>query len=108
MKRGMSCQEAMDYVGVKRRTFDELWRPNLVALKQGVCTVFDRHDLDELFDKFKRETTDTTTKENKTWERSPAEFTRKKTEPGALTNAATGLDFSREASKILRKQKGGC
>ena len=54
-KRGLNRQEAMAYVGVKRRTFDEVWRPQLVAMRQGACMVFDRQDLDQLFDKFKQE-----------------------------------------------------
>ena len=40
-KRGLTHQEAMEYVGVKRRTFDEVWRPQLVAMRQGACLVFD-------------------------------------------------------------------
>ena len=39
-KRGLNHQEAMTYVGVKRRTFDEVWRPQLVAMRQGACVVF--------------------------------------------------------------------
>jgi hypothetical protein len=48
--RGLSLADAMAYVGVKRRTFDARWRPRLVALQQGVTTIFDRQDLDRLFD----------------------------------------------------------
>lgn len=55
LKRGLTHQEAMEYVGVKRRTFDEVWRPQLVAMRQGACVVFDRLDLDRLFDRFKQE-----------------------------------------------------
>lgn len=107
MKRGMTYQEALDYVGVKRKTFDELWRPNLVAMRQGVCTVFDRHELDELFEKFKREATDTTTKENKKWEKRPQESTLKKTELGRSTNGPRALDFASVASQILKRRKDG-
>lgn len=35
MKRGLSYAEAIDYAGVKRRTFDAMWRPRLCALHQG-------------------------------------------------------------------------
>ena len=55
MKRGLSYAEAMAYVGVKRRTFDEVWRPQLVALPSGTSLLFDRQDLDALFDRFKAE-----------------------------------------------------
>lgn len=53
LKRGLTHAEAIEYVGVKRRTFDEVWRPRLVAMRQGSCVIFDRHDLDKLFDEFK-------------------------------------------------------
>src|SRR4051812_16480975 len=55
LKRGLSYAEAMAYVGVKRRTFDEVWRPQLVALPSGTSLLFDRQDLDALFDRFKAE-----------------------------------------------------
>lgn len=56
MKRGLTYLEAIDYVGVKRRTFDLLWRPHLVAIPQGTCLIFDREDLDKLFSQFKQNT----------------------------------------------------
>ena len=52
-KRGFTRQEAMAYVGVKRRTWDTQWEPRLVGMPQGVCVIFDRYDLDRLFDEFK-------------------------------------------------------
>ncbi|HYE70944.1 MAG TPA: hypothetical protein VD932_05395 [Aquabacterium sp.] len=54
MKRGLTYLEAIDYVGVKRRTFDSQWRPHLVAISQGTCLIFDREDLDRLFNEFKQ------------------------------------------------------
>src|SRR5215212_8212459 len=53
MKRGLTYAEAMAYVGVKRRTFDATWRPRLRALHQGTCLIFDRQEIDALFDQFK-------------------------------------------------------
>ena len=52
-KRGFTRQEAMAYVGVKRRTWDTQWEPRLVGMPQGVCVIFDRYDLDRVFDEFK-------------------------------------------------------
>ena len=40
MKRGLTYFEAIDYVGVKRRTFDTQWRPHLVAMSQGTSLIF--------------------------------------------------------------------
>jgi len=57
MKRGLTYLEAIDYVGVKRRTFDTQWRPHLVAMSQGTSLIFDREDLDKLFDQFKDNST---------------------------------------------------
>lgn len=54
MKRGLTYLEAIDYVGVKRRTFDTQWRPHLVAMSQGTSLIFDREDLDKLFNQFKQ------------------------------------------------------
>ena len=54
-KRGLSYAEAINYVGVKRRTFEAKWRPRLVAMNQGTCVIFDREELDRLFEQFKLE-----------------------------------------------------
>ena len=54
-KRGFTQQQAMEYVGAKRRTWEALWAPRLVAIKQGVCLIYDRHDLDRVFDQLKAE-----------------------------------------------------
>jgi len=35
MKRGYTYAEAMEYVGVKRRKFDEDWKPRLTPIQQG-------------------------------------------------------------------------
>jgi hypothetical protein len=53
-KRGLNYREAMAYVGVKRRTFDEVWRPYLNPFRQGSSLIFDRQELDCVFDEFKR------------------------------------------------------
>ena len=54
-KRGFTQQQAMEYVGAKRRTWEAMWAPRLVAIKQGVCLIYDRHDLDRVFDQLKAE-----------------------------------------------------
>ena len=55
MKRGLTQQEAMAYVGVKRRTWESNWAPRLTGLHQGVCLIYDKQDLDRLFDAMKAE-----------------------------------------------------
>ncbi|MBQ0942199.1 hypothetical protein KAK07_02495 [Ideonella sp. 4Y16] len=50
LPRGLSYLAAIEYAGVKRKTFDTHWRPRLTPMRQGACLIFDRHQLDALFD----------------------------------------------------------
>jgi hypothetical protein len=43
----------MEYLGVKRKTFDSVFRPRLRSLRVGTSVLFDRRDLDDLFDRIK-------------------------------------------------------
>jgi len=127
MKRGLTYLEAIDYVGVKRRTFDTQWRPHLVAMSQGTSLIFDREDLDKLFDQFKdnstprpKATTSGGTAQNgrrngrpivekgvQEWaERQPGS-TPEKTEPGRSTSGTATLDFASAASQVLKRRKAG-
>jgi len=131
MKRGLTHQEAMAYVGVKRRTFDEVWRPNLVAMRQGSCIVFDRQDIDRLFDRFKQEAAGQLPSANEStgmagqahngvlnerpiqtegvtiWASQHGGFTPTKTDSGRSTNGSGALDFASAASRVLEKRKAG-
>ena len=53
MKRGLNYQQALEYLGVKRKTFDDVFRPKLRSLRVGTSVLFDRRDLDALFDSLK-------------------------------------------------------
>lgn len=131
MKRGLTYAEARDYVGVKRRTFDHQWRPRLTALHQGTTLIFDRRDLDVLFDRFKRQTAagrsepemepaalkaaqngpwngrPIVKKGVKLWAEKQGESSPVKTGLGRLTGGGEALDFAGVASKVLRKQNAG-
>ena len=131
MKRGLTYAEARDYVGVKRRTFDHQWRPLLTALHQGTTLIFDRRDLDVLFDRFKRQTaanrdevaaepTALKAAQNAAWNGRPivkkgvnlwagkqGVSTPVRTGLGRLTGGGEALDFASVASKVLRKQSAG-
>src|SRR4051812_28081086 len=127
MKRGLTYMEAIDYVGVKRRTFDQRWRPHLVAMPQGACLIFDREDLDRLFAQFKSEVSSPhdgvqtrapaqnghrngwpiVQKGVQAWAEHPRGSTPEKTEPGKLTSGRTAADFASVASSILKKQSAG-
>ena len=131
LKRGLTHQEAMEYVGVKRRTFDEVWRPQLVAMRQGACVVFDRLDLDRLFDRFKQEASGQPDAANDStgqaltahkggrnerpikpkgvsiWAKTHGESTPKTTGSGRLTSGNGALDFASAASRALTKRNAG-
>lgn len=51
--RGLSTEDAQAYLGVKRRTFDVL-KGQLNPVKLGTSLVYDVRELDELFDRLKR------------------------------------------------------
>lgn len=126
-QRGLTYAQAIAYVGVKRRTFDEKWRPHLVPMPQGSSLIFDRVDLDRLFDEFKaaaaaplaandagaaahngpRNGRPAHEKGDVQWANQHGESTPKQTGPGKLTSGGEALDFASAASKILKKRKAG-
>jgi hypothetical protein len=127
-KRGLTLGQAMEYIGVKRRTFDSQWRPRLVAIPQGVILLFDRQEIDRLFDEFKlqasgdpaaandagelahngpRNGRPINQKGDKAWANQREGFTPPKTDPGKLTDGGAALDFASVASRVLQRRKGG-
>lgn len=121
VKRGLTYAEAIEYVGIKRRTFDRDWKPKLTAMVQGTSHIYDREDIDRVFDQFKREAANdpvleqnsdrngrpTKTKGNFTWAKKRAGSTPPKTGHGTLTSSGEAPDFSSVASQILMTRKGG-
>ncbi|URI07967.1 hypothetical protein MW290_05125 [Aquincola tertiaricarbonis] len=136
LKRGLNYAEAMVYVGVKRKTFDARWRPRLTTMSQGSSLIFDRLELDRLFDTFKQDeqpahaeswqhnldaATSSDEAQNPPWNGRP--ITAKgvllwASQPGASSPtraAAAGRstagtprpDFASVASLLLKKRKGG-
>jgi hypothetical protein len=128
MKRGLTYAEALSYVGVRRRTFDEQWRPHLVAIPQGSCLIFDKTDLDRLFDEKKAAAADATSAANdssvelaqngprngrpmekgtKKWAKQPEGSIPQPTEIGKSTSGGEVRDFASVASAVLKRQKAG-
>ena len=130
MKRGFTYSEAVEYAGVKRRTFDARWRPHLNAMHQGTCVIFDRLELDALFDQFKERATGVAparqpddaisppqhngVRNERLMEKGVFEWaeelpasTPAKKEPGKLTSGGEALDFASAASAVLRRRKTG-
>lgn len=129
MKRGYTYAQAMAYAGVKRRTFDTTWRPRLVAIRQGSCLLYDRADLDRLFDEFKadaagapqaandpaaqiphngpRNGRPARTKGVKPWAEQQQGSTLTEMAPGKSTSGICSTDFVSAASQVLAKRKAG-
>lgn len=128
MVRGLTHAEAMAYVGVKRRTFETVWRPRLVGMRQGVTTIFDRQDLDRLFDEFKQEAAGAPDAANdaaplahngprngrpskpkgaNSWAKQHGEFTSETKDSGKLTSGGAALDFASAVLLVSKKQKAG-
>ena len=132
MKRGYTYEEALAYTGVKRRTFDEQWRPRLVAIPQGVVTLFDVRDLDRVFEEFKAQARGDTpqaapandsrmplphnaarngrpdTKKGRApWANQHGGSTPKETDSGKSTSGGRVSDFASAALLVKAKQKAG-
>jgi hypothetical protein len=133
MKRGLTHAEAIEYVGVKRRTFDEDWRPRLVAMRQGSCLIFDKLDLDRLFDEFKQRAAGAVPAANddahhhagqlpqnggrngrsmqekgvSKWAKQHGVSTPVTTERGKSTSGGASLDFASAVSAVLKRRNAG-
>jgi len=53
-KRGFNCQEAAQYLGIKRRAFEKHFRPLLVGAPIGTSLIYDRFDLDRVLEEYKK------------------------------------------------------
>lgn len=98
--RGLNINEAMTYVGVKRRTFDEKWMPRLTTFNNGTSKIIDRVDLDRLFDEFKSEQPNG----DKQWQAKQREYKSKAMEPFQSTRSSKVSDFEQAASRVLKKR----
>ncbi len=123
MRRGLTYEEAFEYVGVKRRTFDEKWKPLLRSMKQGTSTLYDKRELDSLFDQFMSNDATVappneeanqkdgdlsesilTSKGNQKWPAKPRVYKTQKTEPGLSTKKSKESEFTSAASKVMGKR----
>lgn len=53
-KRGFTCAEAMDYLGLRRRAFEKHIRPRLPPPTPcGTTHVFERSDLDRAWEEYR-------------------------------------------------------
>jgi hypothetical protein len=107
-KRGFNRQEAIGYLGVKGRFFDERIRPNLSGIRMGTGVIFDRVDLDRVFEEYKAcGDGQPTEKGGSTWaENSPAS-TGTAMATGGSTRSSAAADFRRLSAQIMRKRRNG-
>lgn len=108
-RRGLNRQHAIDYLGVKPSYFDKAIRPLLTAMRMGTSVVFDRHDLDIIFERIKLAVGDVgpTVKGEAQWPKEPPESLKQKTGAGESTRPTREIDF-RDVLKRIKQRKTGC
>jgi hypothetical protein len=108
-RRGLNRQQAFDYLGVKSSYFNKEIRPLLTAMRMGTSVVFDRHDLDIVFERIKLALGDVgpTVKGEAQWPKEPPESSKQKTAAGGSTRLTREIDF-RDVLKRIKQRKNGC
>lgn len=107
-RRGLNRQQAIEYLGVKASYFDKVIRKKLKSFKIGTSEIFDRYELDNLFDQFMLVGGNVGPKEKgeRQWPKESQEFMKRMMENGELTKATKAQDFKAVLERIM-KQKAG-
>ena len=105
-KRGFNRQEAMDYLGVKRRAFETYFRPYLPEMRLGTCVVFDRIDLDRVLEEHKTRNGRPAEKGDFTWADNKPVSIKTHQASGVSIRSTKALDFA-TVSSALKKRKAG-
>ena len=106
-KRGFNCQEALAYLGVKRRAFDLHFRPYLTAVRMGTAMVFDRVNLDRVLDEHKHRNGWPCEEGDKSWADHKTVSTVTSKVTGGSTRSIAERDFASVSARILKKGKAG-
>jgi hypothetical protein len=109
-RRGLNRQQAIDYLGVKSTYFDKEIRPLLHARKMGTSMVFDRLELDTIFDQIMLAPAGDVGPNKKgleTWPKETPAYTKQKMVVGGSTKPIKGLDF-KDALQRIKQRKNGC
>jgi hypothetical protein len=106
-KRGYNCQEAMLYLGIKRRAFEMHFRPHLKGIRLGTAVVFDRFDLDRVLEEHKTRNGRPVQKGGNEWADHKAAFTATRKVTGVSTRSTRALDFAGVSARILEKRRTG-
>jgi len=122
VKRGYNHAEAISYLGVSRRTFEALWRPHLNPIRCGTSLIFDKAELDRVFDGFKTgDLPDGTEAAHNAglngwpmnekgvfpWAERRRASSPSKTEPGRSIRYGAVADFDSVASSVMKKRRSG-
>ena len=108
LKRGFNSQEAMAYLGVRRKAFEKHFKPHLNGTRFGTAIVYDRVDLDRVLEEHKARNGRPVEKGEKSWaDRMSPVSTGGKTAAGLSTRCTVVTDFLAAASKAMAKRKAG-
>ena len=105
-KRGLNTQEAIAYLGVKRRAFEMHFRPFLPSARFGTSVIYDRLDLDIILDQYKNRNGRPVTKGESRWAVNKVVCIKMEKGAGALIRSSKDLDFEK-VSLALKKLKAG-
>ena len=105
-KRGYNLQEAMHYLGVKRKAFDKYYRPHLTSMPFGTSIIFDVLDLDGVMNNYKHGNERLISKGETEWAENKVESTKTTKIDGASIKYTVAKDFE-SVSKALKKRKTG-
>lgn len=107
-RRGLNREEAATYLGVKPSFFDKTLRHRLRPKKMGTSLIFDRKELDLLFDQIMLGDGDVGPIEKgyKKWLKEPQEYMKQMMVDGGSTSATKESDF-KAALKRIKQLKNG-
>jgi hypothetical protein len=107
-RRGLNRQQSIDYLGIKGTYFDSEVRPKLRGIKMGTSMIFDKFELDSIFDQLMIGVGDVgpTTKGVTQWPKEPQESLKQKTVAGESIRPTKELDF-KDVLKRIKQQKNG-
>jgi len=107
-RRGLNRQEAIEYLGVKPRFFDAVIREKIKSTKIGTSEVFDRLDLDNIFDEIKLFGGNVGPKAKGVtqWPEESQAFMKQIMENGELTKATKAQDFKAVLEHIMKQKTG--
>jgi hypothetical protein len=105
-KRGFNCQEALHYLGIKRRAFETYFRPLLNPVRLGTSVIFDRFDLDRVLEEHKSRNGRPVEKGVYSWaEHNPASIRTSKAS-GGLIRSSKALDFATVFNDLKKRNPG--